>query len=145
MESILLKKKTLFAKYDGLKMFLLAFGLALAVFLPVMLMTGGYQLFFGDFQLQQIPFYSEVNRAIHNGEFFWNWNTDMGVNTIASYSFYLLGSPFFLITLLFPHSWTTYLIAPLYCLKIAPRHSQFFLVFRKGPQHILLSHGQSVY
>ena len=135
MESILLKKKTLFAKYDGLKMFLLAFGLALAVFLPVMLMTGGYQLFFGDFQLQQIPFYSEVNRAIHNGEFFWNWNTDMGVNTIASYSFYLLGSPFFLITLLFPHSWTTYLIAPLYCLKIALAALGAFYLIRRRVQN----------
>lgn len=119
MKSKLLKKDGFFAHRDGLKMFLLSFGLALSVFLPVMLMTGGYQLFFGDFQLQQIPFYREINRAIHNGEFFWNWSTDMGVNTVASYSFYLLGSPFFLVTLLFPHNWTTYLIAPLYCLKIA--------------------------
>ena len=127
----MLQKKRFFGKHDGLTVFLLAAGLALSVFLPVMIMTGGYQLFFGDFQLQQIPFYSEVNRAIHSGEFFWNWNTDMGVNTIASYSFYLLGSPFFLITLLFPHTWTTYLIAPLYCVKIGLAAMGAFFVIRR--------------
>ena len=127
----MLLKKRFFSKHDGLTVFLLAAGLALSVFLPVMIMTGGYQLFFGDFQLQQIPFYSEVNRAIHNGEFFWNWNTDMGVNTVASYSFYLLGSPFFLITLLFPHTWTTYLIAPLYCVKIGLAAMGAFFVIRR--------------
>ena len=126
-----LSSKSFFSKHDGLTVFLLAAGLALSVFLPVMIMTGGYQLFFGDFQLQQIPFYSEINRAIHNGEFFWNWNTDMGVNTIGSYSFYLLGSPFFLITLLFPHTWTTYLIAPLYCLKIALAAMGAYFVIKK--------------
>ena len=127
----MLLKKSFFSKHDGLTMFLLAAGLALSVFLPVMIMTGGYQLFFGDFQLQQIPFYSEINRAIRSGEFFWNWNTDMGVNTIASYSFYLLGSPFFLITLLFPYTWTTYLIAPLYCLKIGLAAMGAYLVIKK--------------
>ncbi|MBO4933876.1 MAG: YfhO family protein [Clostridia bacterium] len=127
----MLLKKRFFGKHDGLTVFLLAAGLALSVFLPVMIMTGGYQLFFGDFQLQQIPFYREINRAIHNGEFFWNWNTDMGVNTIASYSFYLLGSPFFLITLLFPSAWTTYLIAPLYCVKIGLAATGAFFVIRK--------------
>ena len=127
----MLLKKSFFSKYEGLTMFLLAAGLALSVFLPVMIMTGGYQLFFGDFQLQQIPFYSEINRALHNGEFFWNWNTDMGVNAIASYSFYLLGSPFFLITLLFPHTWAVYLIAPLYCLKIGLAATGAFFVIRK--------------
>ncbi|MBQ9558139.1 MAG: YfhO family protein [Clostridia bacterium] len=127
----MLLKKRFFGKHDGLTVFLLAAGLALSVFLPVMIMTGGYQLFFGDFQLQQIPFYSEINRAIHSGEFFWNWNTDMGVNTVSSYSFYLLGSPFFLITLLFPHTWTVYLIAPLYCLKIGLAAMGAFFVIRK--------------
>ena len=127
----MLQKKRFFGKHDGLTVFLLAAGLALSVFLPVMIMTGGYQLFFGDFQLQQIPFYREINRAIHSGEFFWNWNTDMGVNTIASYSFYLLGSPFFLITLLFPSAWTTYLIAPLYCVKIGLAAMGAFFVIRK--------------
>ena len=127
----MLLKKSFFSKHDGLTMFLLAAGLALSVFLPVMIMTGGYQLFFGDFQLQQIPFYSEINRAIHSGEFFWNWNTDMGVNTIASYSFYLLGSPFFLLTLFFPYTWTTYLIAPLYCLKIGLAAMGAYLVIKK--------------
>ena len=126
---MLLKKNK--SQHDGLKVFLLASGLALAVFLPVMIMTGGYQLFFGDFQLQQIPFYSEINRAIHSGEFFWNWNTDIGVNTIGSYSFYLLGSPFFLITLLFPYTWTTYLIGPLYCVKIGLAAMGAYYVIRK--------------
>lgn len=127
----MLQKKYSIEKYSGLKIFLIAFGLALSVFLPVMIMTGGYQLFFGDFQLQQIPFYTEMNRAIKNGEFFWNWNTDMGVNSISSYSFYLLGSPFFLVTLIFPPEWEAYLIGPLYCLKIGLAALGAYLFIKK--------------
>lgn len=42
---------------------------------------------------------------------------DLGSNFIGSYSFYLLGSPFFWLTLPFPTDFVPYLMGPLYILK----------------------------
>ena len=61
-----------------------------------------------DFNSQQIPFNILCNKAIKNGEYFWNWNTDLGSNFIASYSFYNIGSPFFWIMLLVPSKYVVY-------------------------------------
>lgn len=57
--------------------------------------------------------------AVRSGNIFWNWNTDLGANFIGSYSFYLLGSPFFWLTLPFPSAAVPYLMAPLLMLKFA--------------------------
>ena len=93
--------------------------ISLVIFIPFVIMDGGYFIYLGDFNCQQIPFYIEVNESIRNGEFFWNWNTDLGANFIGSYSFYLLGSPFFWLTLPFPSAAVPYLMAPLLMLKFA--------------------------
>ena len=81
--------------------FFLALLLSFLIFLPFLLIDRGLFLYYGDFNVQQIPFYSLSHDAVQSGEIFWNWNTDLGVNFIGSYSFYLLGSPFFWLTLLF--------------------------------------------
>ncbi len=106
-------------KEKKLSTFLIALGVALALFLPYMIMSEGYFTFYGDFNVQQIPFYQECHRAVRSGEIFWNWNTDLGANFIGSYSFYLLGSPFFWVTLAFPNSLVPYLMGPLLILKFA--------------------------
>lgn len=87
------------------------------MFLPFVIYDKGYFFFFGDFNVQQIPFYQLAHDAVKSGNIFWNWNTDLGANFIGSYSFYLLFSPFFWITLPFPNSWVPYLMAPLLVLK----------------------------
>ncbi len=92
---------------------------ALAIFVPYMIMDNGYFLFYGDFNVQQIPFYQHCHELLRSGTFGWDFGTDLGVNFIGSYTFYLLGSPFFLVTLLFPNSMVPYLIAPLLSLKFA--------------------------
>lgn len=99
--------------------FFLALGMAILVFLPFVIKDRGYFVFYGDFNAQQIPFYRMCHDAVRNGEIFWNWNTDLGVNFIGSYSFYLLGSPFFWLTLPFPSEVVPYLMAPLLVLKFA--------------------------
>ena len=114
-KSMLLKSQ----KEKRLFTFLIALLVAAALFVPYMIMSEGYFIFYGDFNVQQIPFYQECHRAIRSGEIFWNWNTDLGVNLIGSYSFYLLGSPFFWVTLLFPNSFVPYLMGPLLILKFA--------------------------
>lgn len=71
----------------------------------------------GTFNVQQIPFYQLANEAVRTGNIWWNWNTDLGANFIGSYSFYLLFSPFFWLSLLVPPAFTPYLMAPLLMLK----------------------------
>lgn len=102
---------------------LLAFGIALLaagiMFLPFIIYEKGYFFFFGDFNVQQIPFYRMAHDAVRSGEILWNTYTDLGANFIASYSFYLLFSPFFWLTLPFPSEMVPYLMAPLLMLKTA--------------------------
>lgn len=97
----------------------MALGIAFAFFIPFIIMDNGYFFFYGDFNVQQIPFYQMIHDAVRNGELGWSWTTDLGANTIGSYSFYLLGSPFFWITVPFSSEAVPYLMAPLLMLKFA--------------------------
>ena len=104
---------------NRLKVFLTAAVIASIIFLPFIIYDKGIFIFYGDYNSQQIPFYKLAHDAVKNKEFGINWNTDLGSNFIASYSFYLLGSPFFWLTIPFPNSFVPYLMAPLLILKIA--------------------------
>lgn len=99
-----------------------AFGLTLAMaillFLPFVIYNRGYFIYYGDFNAQQIPFYQLAHQAIRDGNIGWSWGTDLGANFVGSYSFYLLGSPFFWLTLPFPTDWLPFMMAPLLALKI---------------------------
>ncbi len=99
--------------------FLVALLLAAVMFLPYVIYDRGYFFFFGDFNVQQVPFYQLAHEAVRGGAVYWNEYTDLGVNFIGSYSFYLLGSPFFWLTLPLPTVVVPYLMAPLLCLKFA--------------------------
>ncbi len=74
-------------------------------------------LYYGDYNAQQIPFYRHSVDMVHSGNFGWDWMTDLGSNFIGSYSYYLLGSPFFWLMAAFPASWAPYLMAPMYMVK----------------------------
>ncbi|HAG13309.1 MAG TPA: hypothetical protein DCG49_05545, partial [Ruminococcus sp.] len=100
-----------------ISVFLLGFGILLVMILPVMLFTGGYFIYYGDFNSQQLPFYYLAHESVRSGAFGWNWKTDLGSNFLGSYSFYLMGSPFFWLTVPFPQEWTLYLIPYLLALK----------------------------
>lgn len=104
-------------KEKSLSAFLIAVITAAAFFVPYMIMSEGYFTFYGDFNVQQIPFYQMCHKAIREGNIFWSNTTDLGANFIGSYSFYLLGSPFFWLTLPFPNSFVPYLMGPLLILK----------------------------
>lgn len=116
-DSILGFFKKINLKNNYLKVFLLAVATSAIMFLPFLIADKGLFLFYGDYNVQQIPFYKLAHEAIRSGEFWWNFNTDLGVNFIGSYSFYLLGSPFFWLTIPFPTSFVPYLMAPLFILK----------------------------
>ena len=100
------------------RVLLLGFLTAFAVMLPYIIYDSGYFLMYGDFNVQQYPFYMHAHDAILNGEIGWDFKTDLGVNFIGSYSFYNLGSPFFLLTLLLPSAAVPYAIGPLLALKV---------------------------
>lgn len=102
-----------------IKVFVIAFVVSAIFFLPSLFGDRGIFLFYGDYNVQQIPFYQLAHRAIREGNIGFNFYTDLGVNFIGSYSFYLLGSPFFWLTLPFPNVALPYLMAPLFWLKFA--------------------------
>jgi len=99
--------------------FFLILAMAGLLFLPFLLYNRGYFIYYGDFNAQQIPFYQLAHQAVREGNWGWSWTTDLGANFVGSYSFYLLGSPFFWLTLPFPTDWVPYLMAPLLMLKLA--------------------------
>ncbi len=115
-----MKIRTLIPKKEkALSTFILALLTAACLFVPYMILSEGYFTFYGDFNVQQIPFYQKCHEAIRNGNVFWDFGTDLGANFIGSYSFYLLGSPFFWLTIPFPNSLVPYLMGPLLILKFA--------------------------
>ncbi len=111
----MLKKFT--AKHRYLTVFLMGFLISCVIFLPFVIEDGGIFLYYGDYNVQQIPFYQLAHDAVQSWDIGWNWLTDLGANFIGSYSFYLLGSPYFWLTLLFPSAAVPYLMAPLFCIK----------------------------
>ena len=125
-------------------LFSFLFGLALAfvIFVPFMIVDGGRFLFYGDFNVQQVPFYRIAHDAIRSGNIGWNHLTDLGVNFIGSYSFYLLGSPFFWLTIPFPGEWLQYLMGPLFILKFGCASLSGYIYlhrYAKNPNTALLA------
>ena len=111
--------------------FLVALLTAACLFVPYMILTEGYFTFYGDFNVQQIPFYQMCHQSIKDGDMGWSWLTDLGSDFIGAYSFYTLGSPFFWVTLLFPNSFVPYLMGPLLILKFAFASLTAYLYIRR--------------
>ena len=83
----------------------------------VVYQNGGIFTYYGDYNCQQIAFYMHAHELVTSGQIGWDWNTDLGVNFIGAYSFYLIFSPFFWMTLPFETSMVPYLMAPLFVIK----------------------------
>ena len=111
--------------------FLVAFIMGTVLLLPFVIIDGGYFVYYGDYNAQQIPFYKVCIEAVQSGNFGWNWQTDLGANFIGSYSFYTLGSPFFWFAALFPVSISQYLMAPLMALKLGLSSLFAFMYIRR--------------
>ncbi len=108
------KKKELY-----LWLFIAAFVGMMICFLPSIISNKGIFLYYGDFNSQQMMFYKHAQQMVKEGSLGWDWGTDLGTDFVSSYSFYLLGSPFFWITTLFPVGFTVYLMPWLLSLKTA--------------------------
>lgn len=98
-------------------------------FLPFYIIDGGFFHYAGDFNSQQISFYRYMNGFLKGAGYpdgmagaarsTFSWATDLGSGAMNAYSFYLYGSPFFWLSLIFPQNWLPYLMVPLLVLKFA--------------------------
>ena len=71
-----------------------------------------------DFNNQQLTFATTVWTALRTGDpGEWVWNLDLGSSLVTGFSFYNFGSPFFLVSLLFPRGSFPYLAGFLYIAK----------------------------
>ena len=111
--------------------FFTALLMGIVLLLPFILIDGGYFVYYGDYNAQQIPFYKVCINAVQSGSFGWNWQTDLGANFIGTYSFYTLGSPFFWFAALFPVSWSQYFMAPLMAIKLGLASLFAFMYIRR--------------
>ena len=118
-------------KERALLSFLLPLAAAALLFLPFLIYDKGYFIYYGDFNVQQIPFYQMAHDSVRSGNIFWSWTTDLGANFVGSYSFYLLGSPFFWLTLPFPSAAVPYLMGPLLILKFACSSAAAYALLRR--------------
>ena len=88
--------------------FLVCCAAALAIYVPFLIIDKGLFQYCGDFNTQQIPFYTYMNGFVKSGAGQWSWETDLGSSVVNSYAFYLLGSPFFWLSALLPQAWVPY-------------------------------------
>ncbi len=109
--------------------------LSLLFFLPFILFDNGYFLFYGDYNVQQVPFYQMCHDAVRSGNWGWSPTTDLGANFIGSYTFYLLGSPFFWLTIPFPSWMVPHLMGPLLILKFGCATLTSYIWLRRYVRH----------
>ncbi len=117
----------------------LVFGLGflslMIVLLPLVIIDRGYFIYYGDFVSQQLPFYELANDAVREGQFGWNWYTDLGSSFIGSYTFYLFASPFFWLSVILPRGLVLYAIPWLLCLKHATAALTAYCYIRRFVQN----------
>jgi len=92
--------------------FILAFLVALLLFLPISLrdaMLGQPFHYAGDYNSQSMLFWQYANQFIKGGGSF-SWETELGSGFVNSYSYYMLGSPFFWASLWIPSKWMPWAI-----------------------------------
>ncbi len=112
-------------------MFASSFLMYIIALLPIFIKRGLPFFYYGDYNVQQVPFYILAHRAVRSGELFWNWNVDLGGSMAGDFSFYLWGSPFFWITVLFPEKAIPYLMPLLMALKYGTAAACAYLYIRR--------------
>lgn len=70
--------------------------------LPELCSSGGY-IISGDITHQILPFIYETKKLLSSGAPLWSWNTYLGDNFYAGYSYYTLFNPFAWLNCLFPY------------------------------------------
>ena len=121
-------------EYTWQRVFLICFAAAGLLYLPWVILDGGLFHYAGDFNSQQINFYQYSNAFVKNGGSF-SWETDLGSGFVNSYSFYLVGSPFWWLSLLIPSRAMPYCMVPMLFLKFALAGTGAFLWAGRWVKH----------
>lgn len=111
--------KYFYRQNSYIKIFIIGFLCAFVLFLPFLILDKGFFLYAGDYNSQQIPFYTYMVNMVRQGNLNWSWATDLGSSFINSFSYYGLGSPFFWLMCLFPHTAVAYILPFFNMLKFA--------------------------
>ena len=98
--------------------------------LPFLISRKGLFFYYGDYNVQQVPFLIFAHRAVRQGRFFWNPLVDLGGNMTGAFAFYLWGSPFFWLTIPFPENWLPYMTPFLMALKSGTAAAASFVWIR---------------
>jgi len=105
--------------------------LYLAAVLPFLIYHGGIFFYYGDYNVQQVPFYIIAHRAVRGGRFFWSPYIDLGSSMGGSMSFYLWGSPFFWLTIPFSEKMIPYILPFVMSLRYGTAMVTSFAYIRK--------------
>lgn len=119
------------AIYVPVVMFSSSLVMYLISLLPIFIGRGLPFFYYGDYNVQQIPFYILAHRAVRAGNFYWNWNVDLGGTMAGDFSFYLWGSPFFWLTVPFPEQAIPYMMPFLMAIKYAVAATCAYLYIRR--------------
>ncbi|WP_158588658.1 YfhO family protein [Butyrivibrio sp. X503] len=117
--------------YVTVVVFFSAFLFYVLAALPIFIQRGLPFFYYGDYNVQQIPFYIVAHRAVRSGSLLWNWNIDLGGTMLGDFAFYLMGSPFFWLSTLFPESAIPYLMPFLMALKYATAAACAYVYIRR--------------
>ena len=118
-------------KYIPFLMLVLGFALYVLSVLPILIRRGMPFFYYGDYNVQQIPFYILAHRAVKNGNFFWTWNADLGGTMFGDFAFYLWGSPFFWLSTLFPEKSIPFIMPFLMALKYGTAACTAYIYIRR--------------
>ena len=118
-----------FTKSVSIQAFIINLFIALLVIAPILIRNNGIFALSHDFNAQSLPFQLFMHDTLNSRNFIWNWAIDIGGNFLEAFSFYCLGSPFTLITMICPKSLLPYMIGWMIIFKFAitGMTSAFFL------------------
>ena len=107
-------------KHGALRCALLCFLCAFVSFVPFLFRDGGWFHVWSDFNWQQVPFGIALHNFLAEGNpGGWIWNYGLGISAVQAFSFYVMGSPFYWLSLAFPAEWYPMLVGWIYLLKYA--------------------------
>ena len=135
MGDVMIKDKLKEEKLFYIKGFILPLIVAMAIFLPMLIVDNGYMTYIADYNMQQIPFMTRCVELVREGNFGIDWQIDIGLDVVASYSYYGLGSPFFWLLCLFPSNMTVYVMPYVYILKFVVSSFTAMMYFKRYVQN----------
>ncbi len=98
--------------------FLLSVLAGLLFVVPYLIKNGGFYYLGSDFVEQQTVFWTYCNAAVKRGDILWAPTVDLGTSFIGAFCFYVIGSPFFWLSLLIPPQYVYLFMGPLLVLKM---------------------------